>query len=165
VRQLEDFIITECFYTNIIGGKLDQKKACLQVIMHKPMLAQCSAATVYAILTQVIVRSSVPAGTVSEEPGHQLRALKDIVKPYLGCRPSIGICLDSLLYKMRTHEHADLQMMLNLGEEGGQTLGERGGRRVQAQHTQAKHVLLAESFTMQKSIIPKGLQWMYVADF
>jgi len=31
VRQLEDFIITECFYTNIISGKLDQKKACLQV--------------------------------------------------------------------------------------------------------------------------------------
>lgn len=31
VRQLEDFIITEGFYTNIIAGKLDQKKACLQV--------------------------------------------------------------------------------------------------------------------------------------
>ncbi|KAF5843686.1 hypothetical protein DUNSADRAFT_10861 [Dunaliella salina] len=31
VRQLEDFIITECFYTSIIAGKLDQKKACLQI--------------------------------------------------------------------------------------------------------------------------------------
>eukprot|EP00983_Pelagomonas_calceolata_P063857 1147891-Pelagomonas_calceolata.AAC.6 len=31
IRQLEDFIITECFYTSIIAGKLDQKKACLQV--------------------------------------------------------------------------------------------------------------------------------------
>ena len=31
VRQLEDFIITECFYSNVIEGKLDQRKASLQV--------------------------------------------------------------------------------------------------------------------------------------
>jgi hypothetical protein len=32
VRELEDFIIAECFYTNVIKGKLDQKQRCLQVI-------------------------------------------------------------------------------------------------------------------------------------
>mmetsp|Transcript_8923 Transcript_8923/g.15470 ORF Transcript_8923/g.15470 Transcript_8923/m.15470 type:complete len:304 (-) Transcript_8923:359-1270(-) len=31
VRELEDFLITECFYSYILKGKLDQKKACLQV--------------------------------------------------------------------------------------------------------------------------------------
>lgn len=31
VRELEDFIITECFYTNVVKGKLDQKQHCLQV--------------------------------------------------------------------------------------------------------------------------------------
>lgn len=31
VRELEDFIITECFYTNLVKGKLDQKLHCLQV--------------------------------------------------------------------------------------------------------------------------------------
>eukprot|EP00877_Chromochloris_zofingiensis_P010675 jgi/Chrzof1/5861/Cz16g18140.t1 len=31
VRELEDFIITECFYSNILQGKLDQRQRCLQV--------------------------------------------------------------------------------------------------------------------------------------
>lgn len=31
VRELEDFLITECFYNNILKGKLDQKQRALQV--------------------------------------------------------------------------------------------------------------------------------------
>jgi len=31
VRELEDLIITECFYKGIINGKLDQQRRCLQV--------------------------------------------------------------------------------------------------------------------------------------
>lgn len=31
VRELEDFLITECFYDSILKGKLDQQQACLQV--------------------------------------------------------------------------------------------------------------------------------------
>ena len=31
VRELEDLIITECFYKGIITGKLDQQRRCLQV--------------------------------------------------------------------------------------------------------------------------------------
>eukprot|EP00775_Hariotina_reticulata_P005275 gene5275-5510_t len=31
VRDLEDFIITDCFYTGLVVGKLDQRQACLQV--------------------------------------------------------------------------------------------------------------------------------------
>ena len=30
VRELEDLIITECFYKGIISGKLDQQRRCLQ---------------------------------------------------------------------------------------------------------------------------------------
>uniref|UniRef100_A0A7R9VU50 PCI domain-containing protein n=1 Tax=Chlamydomonas euryale TaxID=1486919 RepID=A0A7R9VU50_9CHLO len=32
VRELEDFIITECFYTHVVTGKLDQKQRSLQVL-------------------------------------------------------------------------------------------------------------------------------------
>ena len=32
IRELEDLIITECFYKGIVSGKLDQQKRCLQVI-------------------------------------------------------------------------------------------------------------------------------------
>mmetsp|Transcript_7131 Transcript_7131/g.15602 ORF Transcript_7131/g.15602 Transcript_7131/m.15602 type:complete len:269 (+) Transcript_7131:95-901(+) len=32
VRELEDFLITECFYANIIQGKLDQKQRALHVV-------------------------------------------------------------------------------------------------------------------------------------
>ncbi len=31
IRELEDLIITECFYKGIITGKLDQQRRCLQV--------------------------------------------------------------------------------------------------------------------------------------
>lgn len=31
IRQLEDFVINECFYAGIIRGKLDQQKQCLHV--------------------------------------------------------------------------------------------------------------------------------------
>lgn len=31
IRELEDLIITECFYKGIVSGKLDQQKRCLQV--------------------------------------------------------------------------------------------------------------------------------------
>eukprot|EP00878_Enallax_costatus_P025374 GHUV01027146.1.p1 GENE.GHUV01027146.1~~GHUV01027146.1.p1 ORF type:complete len:172 (+),score=51.46 GHUV01027146.1:552-1067(+) len=31
VRDLEDFIITDCFYTGLVVGKLDQRQSCLQV--------------------------------------------------------------------------------------------------------------------------------------
>ena len=31
IRQLEDFVIGECFYAGIIKGKLDQHKQCLHV--------------------------------------------------------------------------------------------------------------------------------------
>ncbi|KAL3149113.1 hypothetical protein ABBQ32_001953 [Trebouxia sp. C0010 RCD-2024] len=31
IRELEDMIITECFYKGIVSGKLDQQKRCLQV--------------------------------------------------------------------------------------------------------------------------------------
>lgn len=31
VRELENFIITQCFYPNILKGKLDQRKSCLLV--------------------------------------------------------------------------------------------------------------------------------------
>jgi COP9 signalosome complex subunit 7 len=31
VRDLEDFLITECFYSGIIKGSLDQKAGCLYV--------------------------------------------------------------------------------------------------------------------------------------
>ena len=31
IRELEDLIITECFYNGIVSGKLDQQKRCLQV--------------------------------------------------------------------------------------------------------------------------------------
>lgn len=31
VRELEDFIIAECFYSNIVQGKLDQTQRCLHV--------------------------------------------------------------------------------------------------------------------------------------
>ncbi|KAL6746638.1 hypothetical protein V8C86DRAFT_1473849 [Haematococcus lacustris] len=31
VRQLEDFLITECFYAGLIKGKLDQRQACLHI--------------------------------------------------------------------------------------------------------------------------------------
>ena len=31
IRQLEDFVIGECFYAGIIKGKLDQQKQCLHV--------------------------------------------------------------------------------------------------------------------------------------
>jgi len=31
VRELEDFIISECFYTGLAKGKLDQKMRVLQV--------------------------------------------------------------------------------------------------------------------------------------
>jgi hypothetical protein len=31
VRELEDFIITECFYNNILKAKLDQRQRALQV--------------------------------------------------------------------------------------------------------------------------------------
>ncbi|KAF6263762.1 hypothetical protein COO60DRAFT_1488339 [Scenedesmus sp. NREL 46B-D3] len=31
VRDLEDFIISDCFYTGLVAGKLDQRQSCLQV--------------------------------------------------------------------------------------------------------------------------------------
>lgn len=31
VRDLEDFLITDCFYTGLVNGKLDQRSGCLQV--------------------------------------------------------------------------------------------------------------------------------------
>jgi COP9 signalosome complex subunit 7 len=31
VRELEDFIISECFFLELVKGKLDQKQRCLQV--------------------------------------------------------------------------------------------------------------------------------------
>ena len=31
IRELEDFMIGECFYAGIITGKLDQQKQCLHV--------------------------------------------------------------------------------------------------------------------------------------
>ena len=31
IRQLEDFVIGECFYAGIIKGKLDQQQQCLHV--------------------------------------------------------------------------------------------------------------------------------------
>ncbi|KAF8059698.1 csn7 [Scenedesmus sp. PABB004] len=31
VRDLEDFIITDCFYAGLVAGKLDQRQSCLQV--------------------------------------------------------------------------------------------------------------------------------------
>ncbi|KAG1672609.1 hypothetical protein FOA52_002089 [Chlamydomonas sp. UWO 241] len=31
VREVEDFIIAECFYTGVVKGKLDQRQRCLQV--------------------------------------------------------------------------------------------------------------------------------------
>jgi COP9 signalosome complex subunit 7 len=36
VRELEDLIITECFYKGIITGKLDQQRRCLQVQYTSP---------------------------------------------------------------------------------------------------------------------------------
>ena len=32
VRELEDFLITDCFYTGIVRGKLDQRQRCLHVL-------------------------------------------------------------------------------------------------------------------------------------
>ena len=32
MRELEDFLITDCFYTGIVRGKLDQKQRCLHVL-------------------------------------------------------------------------------------------------------------------------------------
>ena len=31
VRELEDLLITDCFYPRLIQGKLDQKARCLQI--------------------------------------------------------------------------------------------------------------------------------------
>ena len=31
VRELEDLLISECFYPGLIKGKLDQRQSCLQV--------------------------------------------------------------------------------------------------------------------------------------
>ena len=31
IRELEDFLISECFHSNLISGKLDQKKQCLYI--------------------------------------------------------------------------------------------------------------------------------------
>lgn len=31
LRQLEDFLITDCFYAGLLSGRLDQRQACLQV--------------------------------------------------------------------------------------------------------------------------------------
>lgn len=31
VRELEDLVISDCFYPGLLKGKLDQKKRCLQV--------------------------------------------------------------------------------------------------------------------------------------
>lgn len=31
VRELEDLIITHCFYPALVSGKLDQRQGCLQV--------------------------------------------------------------------------------------------------------------------------------------
>ncbi len=36
IRELEDLIITECFYKGIITGKLDQQRRCLQVQYTSP---------------------------------------------------------------------------------------------------------------------------------
>ena len=33
IRELEDLIITECFYKGIVSGKLDQQRRCLQVLI------------------------------------------------------------------------------------------------------------------------------------
>ncbi|KAL3133270.1 hypothetical protein ABBQ38_007151 [Trebouxia sp. C0009 RCD-2024] len=35
IRELEDMIITECFYKGIVSGKLDQQKRCLQADIDK----------------------------------------------------------------------------------------------------------------------------------
>ena len=39
IRELEDLIITECFYKGIVSGKLDQQKRCLQVT--KLLMREC----------------------------------------------------------------------------------------------------------------------------
>ncbi|GMH32783.1 hypothetical protein BSKO_00617 [Bryopsis sp. KO-2023] len=51
VRQLEDMLITECFYMDIVKGKLDQKQSCL--IVHDAISRDVKKSSVNKLVTQL----------------------------------------------------------------------------------------------------------------
>lgn len=86
VRELEDFIITECFYSNILQGKLDQRQRCLQVhstssrdikLQQLPELSSALAGW------YVVLQSA--AGVMQMNAGHYDRAY------------AVGICMHGKL--------------------------------------------------------------------
>lgn len=51
VRQLEDLLITECFYVDLIKGKLDQEQSCL--IVHDAISRDVDKATIGTLLDKL----------------------------------------------------------------------------------------------------------------
>eukprot|EP00891_Asterochloris_glomerata_P002000 jgi/Astpho2/2000/e_gw1.00038.238.1_t len=102
VRELEDFLITDCFYTGIVRGKLDQKQRCLHVLevvgrdvpreelgrTMQGLAAWLAAAQNMQLTLQQNVtmaqKSAEEAEKMRTQQEQQIKRVKDNLKPEVG---------------------------------------------------------------------------------